>query len=128
LGDAAHARFGKAGDPIGRGMLDPSDLAKLEEATVNQNGDAATVLVPGQPRPMSFRRQNNQWKLVVTDFAGAAPENIQKQIKLVELMADAVDTSAKEVSSGKYQTADDALNGIKQRLDGVMLAFYRPTT
>src|SRR5439155_6650817 len=69
LGDAAQARFGKAGDPIGRGMLDPSDLSKLDQATVKENGDAATLLVPGQPRPMSFRKQNGQWKLVVTDYA-----------------------------------------------------------
>src|SRR5437773_1631405 len=34
LGDAAEARFGAAGDPIGRGMLDPADLAKLDQASV----------------------------------------------------------------------------------------------
>src|SRR5690349_8267337 len=36
LGDAARAKFGKAGDPIGRGMLDPTDLARIDEATVKQ--------------------------------------------------------------------------------------------
>src|SRR5438477_10562599 len=32
LGDAAQQQFGKAGDPIGRGMLDPADLPRLDPA------------------------------------------------------------------------------------------------
>src|SRR5688572_5070109 len=36
LADAAKGKFGQAGDPIGRGMLDPADLTKLEQATVKQ--------------------------------------------------------------------------------------------
>ena len=76
LGDAARAKYGAAGDPLGRGMLDPADLAKLDAATVKETGDAATLDVPGQARPMSFRRQDGAWRLVVTDFGGASPESI----------------------------------------------------
>jgi hypothetical protein len=128
LGDTAHAKFGAAGDPIGRGMLDPSDLSKLEAAVAKESGDAATIEVPGQPRPMSFRRQDGKWKLVVTDFGGAAPENIGKQTKLVRLIGDAVATAANDVDSGKYKTAEEATYAIQQSLHHAMLTFTRPAT
>jgi hypothetical protein len=129
LGDAAKAKFGKAADPIGRGMLDPADLSKLEEATVKETAaDAATITVPGQPRPMSFRKQDGQWKLVVTDFGGAAPQNIAKQTRLVQQMAAAIDASAVEVAAGKFKTPEEATNAIQQSLHLVMLSFYRPST
>ena len=129
LGDAAKAKFGKAADPIGRGMLDPADLSKLEEATVKETAeDAATITVPGQPRPMSFRKQGGQWKLVVTDFGGAAPQNIAKQTRLVQQMAAAIDAGAADVAAGKFKTPEEATNAIQQSLHLVMLSFYRPST
>lgn len=128
LGDAAHEKFGSAGDPIGRGMLDPADPSKIDAATLNENGDSATLVLPNQTRPMSFRKRDGKWRLVITDFGGAAPDNIQKQIRLIRLMSEAIQTSATEVASGKYQTADAALTSIQQRLHGVMLTFYRPAT
>ena len=128
LGDAARQRYGKSGDPIGRGMLDPADLSKLDSATVKESGDTATVTVEGQPRPMSFRKQGEQWRLVVTDFGGAAPENIAKQIKLVSQMAAAVNESATEVAAGKYPTAQEAENVIQQRFHAVMIDNYRPAS
>lgn len=128
LGDASRDRFGKSGDPIGRGMLDPADLTKIDDAAVTETGDSATLTVAGQPRPMSFRKQDGKWKLVITDFGGAAPENITKQIRLVRLMTEAIETSAKEIAAGEYKTPDAALTAIQQRLHAVMLQFYRPAT
>jgi len=128
LGDAANMQYGKAGDVIGRGMLDPADLARLDAATVNQAGDAATLDVPGQPRPMSFRRQDGQWKLVIADFAGVRPENVAKQIQLVRMMTEAMDESARDIAAGKYKTAEDATGAIQKTMHEVMLNFYRPAT
>ena len=129
LGDAAQEKFGKAADPIGRGMLDPNDLEKLEDATVVETApDAAVVTVPDQPRPMSFRKQDGEWKLVVTDFSGAAPANIAKQTRLVRAMAEATAVSANEVAAGKYKTPEEANFAIQQSLHQVMLSFYRPAT
>ena len=130
LGDAARQQFGQAGDPIGRGMLDPSDLTRLDEAKVDEAGNTATVALPesGRSRPMTFHKQNGQWKLIVTDFTGAAPANIAKQTHLIHLMAEAMETSAHEVSAGKYKTADAAITAIQRRLHEVMLAFTHPAT
>jgi hypothetical protein len=129
LGDAAKARFAKGSDPIGRGMIDPADLSKLDEATVKQSAvDAAVMTVPGQPRPMSFRQQDGQWRLVVTDFAGAAPANIAKQTRLVQQMAAAIDAAAADIAAGKFKTPEEATNAIQGALHQVMLSFYRPST
>ena len=128
LGDAARERFGKAGDPIGRGMLDPSDLGKIDAAAVTETGDVATLFIPGQQRPMTFRKQDGKWRLSIADFGGAAPDNIDKQIKLVRLMADAMDTSAKELSAAQYKTVDEAILAIQQRLHAVMLTVAHPAT
>ena len=129
LGDAAKEKFGQAADPIGRGMLDPDDLSKLEDATVVETGgDAAVLTVPDQPRPMSFRKQGGEWKLVVTDFGGAAPANIAKQTRLVRAMADAITAAANDIAAGKYKSPDEATFAIQQSLHQVMLSFYRPST
>jgi hypothetical protein len=78
---------------------------------------------------MSFRRRGDgKWRLVITDFAGAAPENIAKQVRLVRMMTDAIRAGAADVNSGKYQSAIAARDGIQQRLHGVMLQLYRPAT
>ncbi|MEO6436781.1 MAG: hypothetical protein ABIP55_13615 [Tepidisphaeraceae bacterium] len=128
LGDAARVKFGASADPIARGMLDPADLGKLDAATVKETGDAATLDVPGQTRPMSFRKQDGNWRLVVTDFAGAAPANIANQTKLVRLMAAAIDEAATDVAAGKFKTVEAATTAIQQRLHAAMLASYRPAT
>jgi hypothetical protein len=128
LGDAAKAKYGKSGDPIGRGMLDPSDLSRLDAATVKESGQTATVQVPDQPRPMTFRKQGEQWKLVVTDFGGAQPQNIVRQTRLVSMMAQAVDEAGQEVASGKYPTPEAAAMAIQAKLHGVLLAFAHPAT
>ncbi len=129
LGDAAKDKFGQAGDPIGRGMLDPADLEKLEDATVVETAaDAAILTVPDQPRPMSFRKQDGEWRLVVTDFDGAAPQNVTKQTRLIRAMADAIDAAAADIAAGKHKTPDEARFAIQQSLHQVMLNFYRPTT
>jgi hypothetical protein len=129
LGDAARDRFGRDADAIGRGMLDPSDLSRLRDATVKESADTATIQVQGQPRPMSFRRnRDGQWALVVTDFGGAAPDNVARQTRLVRMMAEAMNESAREVASGKFATPDAATAAIQRRLHEVMLNFTRPAT
>ena len=130
LGDAARAKFGDAADKIGKGMLDPKDVSLLDAAEVKTNGagDTATMEVPGQSRPMSFHKQDGNWRLVITDFGGAAPENIARQTSLVRMMADALDESSRELAAGRYASADAAVTAIQRRLHEVMLTFNRPAT
>ena len=128
IGDAMHNQFGPSGDVMGAGTLNSADLAKLEEATVEQNGDRAKITVPGQPRPMSFRRQDDKWRLVISDVTTATPESLAKQTQLVRMMADAMKTGATDVAAGTYKTPDAAKKAIEQRLQNVMLTFEKPST
>jgi hypothetical protein len=128
IGDAASAKFGVEGKQIGGGMLDPGDVSKIDAGTVEEAGDSARLTVAGQQRPMSFRRRDGKWRLVITDFGGAAPENIAKQVRLVRMMTDAIKAGASDLEAGKYKTAAAARDGIQQRLHGVMLQFYHPAT
>jgi hypothetical protein len=77
---------------------------------------------------MSFRRQDGQWKLVITDFGGAAPQNIAKQTRLVRSMASAIDGAAADIAAGKFKTPEEATFAIQQSLHQVMLNFSRPST
>ncbi len=126
--DAIHAKFGDAADAMTRGMADFPAPAAVNDAKVEQSGDQAKVTIPGQPRPMEFRRQGGQWHLVVSELADAAPESIAKQTQIVQLMADAMQTCADEIAAGNYKTSDAAINAIQQRLQNVMLKFQRPST
>jgi hypothetical protein len=128
LGDAMHARFPGAAGSIGGGTLDPADLQRLDQATVEQSGDRAKLTVPGQNRPMSFRRQDGLWRLVISDTSDATPEAIAKQTLLVHMMAEAMNTSATEISSGTHKTPESAVSAIQGRLRDVMLKFERPST
>jgi hypothetical protein len=129
LGDVAQKQFGAAGAAIGAGTLDPAAGAKLDEATVEQSRDQAKIVVPGQERPMSFRRnKNGQWGLVIYDAAAAPTMEMGKQTKLVRMLAEAIDASAAEISTGTFKTAEAATTAVQQRLHGVMLSFHRPTT
>jgi hypothetical protein len=128
LGDAMHEKFGASGDVLGAGSLDSADLAKLDDATVEQSPDRAKLTVSGQPRPMSFRKQDGKWRLVISDITSASPESLAKQTLLVQMMADALRTAATEITAGAYKTPDAAKTVIEQRLHNVMLTFQRPST
>jgi hypothetical protein len=131
LGEAAKRQFGVKGSGFGAGTLDPAGIEKIEQATVKVEGDAATLTVPGQPRPMSFRRdREGRWGLVILDLTSTTQPvpDVAKQTKLVRMLADAMQTSAREIAAGEYKTAEDAVLGVQQRLHNVMLSFHRPTT
>ena len=126
--DAIHAKFGDSADAMTRGMSDFPPAATIENAKVEQSGEQAKVTLPGQPKPMEFRRQAGQWHLVVSELADAAPESIAKQTQIVQLMAGAMDSCADEIKAGTYKSADAAINAIQQRLQNVMLKFDKPST
>jgi hypothetical protein len=129
LGDAARRRFGAAGAAIGGGVLNPADADRIEQATVQQSGTSATLTVPGQPRPMSFRRRaDGAWGLVIFDAASATQPDVAKQTRLVRLLAEAMETSADEIARGTFKDAGDATTALQQRLHAVMLQFHRPAT
>jgi hypothetical protein len=129
LGDAARAQFGTAGAGIGMSTLDSAAAAKLDQATVEQAGDSARIMVPGQPRPMSFRRRGDgTWGLVIFESTATTQPEMARQTKLIRLLAEAMQTSATEISKGSFKDPAEATAAIQQRLHGVMLSLHRPAT
>lgn len=128
LGEAAGAKFGAAGVALGRGMIGAEDLDRINHAEITEENGVASLLLPGQTRPMKFRSIQGKWKLIVMDYAGAAPEQIPAQIELLRGIAGALSESAREIESGKFSTAPEAEEAIQQKLNAVMIHAVKPTT
>jgi hypothetical protein len=128
LSEAARAKFGAAGAALGEGMITKDDIAKIENAQVEQKGDTATLTIPGQSKPLTFQKKGNEWRLQVMDFAGALPDQIDKQRVLLGAVAHALTEATDEISSGRYSNATDAEAAIKAKLNNVMVKNFQPTT
>jgi hypothetical protein len=128
LAQAARAEFGEAGEALGQGMVDRGDIERIDDAAVKVQGDTATIEVVNSLMPLKLRRVEGVWKLVVMDYAGASPQNLPKQIVLLQNIASALDEAAEEIASDKYSTAADAEAAITAKLNNVMIKALEPTT
>jgi hypothetical protein len=128
LSDASREKFGIKGDAIARPMVDPKDLTKIDSADVKVSGATATLTLAGGTKPMTFRKTDERWRLVVTDYANAGPENLPRQLKLLQTMSTALSDAAKEIHADKYATVTAAESAIQQKLHAVMIDSYRPAT
>jgi hypothetical protein len=95
---------------------------------VKESGDSATLTLAGGTKPMTFHKTNSAWKLIVTDYGNASPENLPKQLKLLKTMSAALDEAAKEIRAKKYADVASADSAIQQRLHAVMIDNYRPAS
>ena len=126
---AAREQFGAAGEWLGRRMIDVEDAAALDAAKVDENGDVATVTIDGAPRPLTFRKSKDGWRLVVTGPEGGRPVATPSQIALVRASARAIDEAAEEIRKGQHATAEAASAAVEQKLHAVMLeAHSGPST
>jgi hypothetical protein len=128
LSDAARAKFGAAGEALGQGMITKDDIAKIDTAQVEEKDNTATLTLSGQAKPLVFQKQENEWRLKVMDFAGAVPDQIDKQRVLLGAVAHALTEATEEITSGRYANAADAEAAIKQKLNNVMVKNFQPTT
>jgi hypothetical protein len=128
LSDAARAKFGAAGEALGQAMITKDDNAKIDTAQVEQKDNTATLTISGQSKPLVFQKKDNDWRLTVMDFAGAAPDQIDKQRTLLAAVAHALKEATEEITSGRYANVTDAEAAIKQKLNNVMVKNFQPTT
>lgn len=128
MADAAAGRFGPAGDALGRGPVTPVDLPLVDQAVVEIKDGVADVLLPGQTIPLKFKRTDTGWRLMVTHFHGAAPENMPRQLALLRLTAGAMNEAATEIEQGRYATVEDAEAAIRQKMNFVLMRSLTATT
>ncbi|HRK29582.1 MAG TPA: hypothetical protein PLD59_00785 [Tepidisphaeraceae bacterium] len=121
LADAATKTYGPAGDAIAKGPIAATDEADIPAAAVSVIGDRAELLMPGHTQPLKFRLVDGGWKLGVSDFAGSAPRDLDKQTALSHLFATALAEAAEEIEEGRYARVDDAEAAIRQKLNQVLM-------
>jgi hypothetical protein len=124
LADASHAKFGTAGGAIAKPMIATSDFKKIDNATVTEVSETATVTIEGQPRPMTFRKRDGSWRLVVEENGVATPEEFKQRLKLRTDMAAALRETALDLAAGKYATPQEAERYIQERLHAVMIGTF----
>ena len=121
LGDLAKQKFPGATDALTQGVIDDEDVARLDEATIRQNGDTATIQLPGKSRDMPFRRgADGRWRLVISDFAGSSGQNLGDQVALLNDFAKAFSDTADEIAADKLATPQDAETALQTRVNIVL--------
>jgi len=121
LTDAASKKFGQAGEDIGQAMVGKDEPARIDAAEEKRSGDTATLVLPGQSRPMVFQQSGGKWRLRVMEYAGATPQNLPRQLTMLRRVTAALAESAKEIGEGRYATVDDARKAVEGKLHGVMI-------
>ncbi len=128
LGDAAKAKFGPSGDKIAAGAISREDASAIDQAAQTDAGDDSTLTISKESKPLKLHKTPAGWKLVLLDYAGAKPENLADQIKLLTNLSAAMNDTAGDISEGRFPTTADAEAAIQQRFSEVMVKHYKPAT
>ncbi len=124
----ARDRFANAGDAIARGALTREDASGIDAAELAINGERATLQLSGQKRPLRLRRIEGLWRLAVTDFAGVTEDRLGEQTAFIQGLADAMNEVSKDITEGRYPTANDAEAAVQQKMHTLLAKTYRPAT
>lgn len=128
LADAATAKFGSAGDAIGKGPIAVGDEKDIPNAAVTVKDDVAELVMPGHTFPLRFRQVNGTWKFKAIDFGGSQPRDFEKQTILTDMFTSALAEAALEIEQGRYAQSADAEAAIRQKLNQVLMKSLAPTT
>jgi hypothetical protein len=128
MGSAARDKFGAAGDSLGTTVIPKEEAARIDKAEEKIDGDDATLSVPGRPVPMKFRRVDNAWRLIVTDFAGAKPDNIAAQTQLLQQLARILNQTSADISAGKFTAPEQAQAAFQDQMNAALIQIAGPAT
>lgn len=107
LDAAAVAKFGESTKSISQDQLHSgASLRSIEQAQEKINGEAATLTLPGQPRPPLRLRKvdGGQWRLEV----GPASDQAAQQLALYSRLAKAATKTTDEIAAGACPSAESA--------------------
>jgi hypothetical protein len=130
LADAAESKYAGAAaadaDALALGAVPAEDVKRIDAADVKHDApDRATLTMPLATRPMTFRKTERGWQLVISDFAGGAPDRVDAQIEMTRQITAVVTEVAEGIESDKYPTPHDAEQAIQQRMNEVMTRAVR---
>jgi hypothetical protein len=104
-------------------MTAADELKRIDAATVKQTDDhTATLTLPNQDRTLTFIRTDGKWQLSVTAYAGATPQNLPGQLKLLGAVTTVLSDAATAIDAGQYPTADAARQAMEGKLQAIMIA------
>ena len=123
LADVAKSKYAgaAAADALALGAVPTEDVKRIDAAELKQDApDRATLTLPLATRPLSFRKTDRGWQLVISDFAGGAPDRIDAQVEMTRQITAAVTDIADGIEADKYPTPHDAEQAIQHRMNEVM--------
>ena len=102
------------------GSAPPEQAAQLAAATVEIDGDTATVHIPDRPMPIKLRMVVGNWLIDLADFAAANPQQLSEQAEIDHSLATVMQETADEITAGKYASAQEAESAIQQKIHAVI--------
>lgn len=118
LKNAIRDRFGTQAANIMLGT-DEEQLERIEkQAKVNIDEDTARIELPGENKvSLVMVRTEGVWKISVADMMQDRGEQaIEKDLQTMQKMAAAANETADEISAGKFERVDQAMEAFKGRL------------
>ena len=107
-------------DPDKKGIYDlPRVLDLIDHAIELIDGDTAKVqMMNSQAVPLTLKRSNGKWLLPMDVFVqGEQPDNtLEQNAHQIEIQVKAMRQGADDVLAGKYKSAGDAEQDVKQRM------------
>ncbi|HWP39367.1 MAG TPA: hypothetical protein VNL70_00480 [Tepidisphaeraceae bacterium] len=120
LSDAAKQKFPGAVGAFTQGTVSPEDAARVDAAPLTVEADLATLRLEDRQQTLKLQRQPDGWRLVMPDMVGDDPQHRIDRLALLTGLSEAMTLCAEEISGGKFATAQDAENAVRDRLGAVL--------
>jgi len=120
LGLSVKGKFAASGDALSRGLPAREEMAAVGSAEIHTDGDAATVKLSGQAKPLKLTKSGGTWRLDVASYAGVAPDAMPAQTATFKEMAGAFNTVAHDIDGDKFASAQDAQRALQQKLGAIL--------
>ena len=118
LVQASIDKFGDEGKSIAGAARAPMGVQfnkkDFDEADIEVSGDTAVVKPKTGQRSAKFKREAGEWKFDFADLPNA--EQLSRQAPLMSKTAGAMKETAEEIKDGKYKTADEAKQALREKM------------
>jgi hypothetical protein len=120
LSEAAKKRYPGGTDPFAAGGITPEEATNIDAAVVHVEQDLATLTIKGRERPMKLRKVGESWKVIISEEPEQSAQQRDRQVALVQGMADAMNASADDINAGRFRDVEEARNAFRTRLGAVI--------
>lgn len=119
LGDTAKQKYPVVPNGFAQATILPEDAARIDSAQLIQNGDSATIKILGRAEPVTLRRIDGSWRVIIQQGADD-PARQTRRIDLLKGLTDAMNKTTEEIAGDKFPTVQDAETRVKERVGAAM--------